>query len=447
MYDFASGNSLSFCKGQLLPKCYNGAMTWKSKKRNLQIRILLRQNRSMFLVLALWLATIYTLLLQVDHLSPNDALKIMFFFEQANSNAVAFFYQSMTDFIFFGLVVSMMMMNMQRQVRPEITSRMMAKELTGHAVVINLSNVGRRVFELFEEHHIPVAVLDSDPSKLDDLIHDGYPAVVASGRHASDLEDVNVTRAKLVFVACDDLEVTPVICSLVRQMNSTCTLIARCYEDEIGEVLAKRYRAQIISTSKFAAEFLNGYAKRQPVQHCVMVGCGQLGRRMIPILEALNIKFVFLVDSPDHVEDLVDEHTFLFGPSHDKDLLAAAGVGQSQLVILTEDSLETALTTADRVRQLNSGCRIICRVFHDDAADMLSSAPFNCDVISTSRYTIDKLRSEGAFQVVGLPPDTKKDRRIRALKDDRSHQPPAPSVEEKASETRLMAAASESKPE
>ncbi len=396
-------------------------MTWKSKKRNLQIRILFRQNRTTFVVVALWMATIYSLLISIDHLSPTDALKIMFFFEQANANAVAFFYQSMTDFIFFGLVVSVMMMNMQRQVRPEITSRMMAKELTGHAIVISLSNLGRRAFELFEEHHIPVAVLETDASKLDDLIHDGYPAVVASGRHVSDLEEVNVARAKLVLIACDDLEITPVICSLVRQFNPTCTLIARCYEDEIGEVLAKRYRAQIISTSKFAAQFLNAYAKRQPVQHCVMVGCGQLGRRMIPILEALNIKFVFLVDSPHEVEDLVDEQTFLFGPSHDKDLLAAAGVGQSELVILTEDSLETALTTVDRVRQLNTSCRIVCRVFHDDAADMLSSPPFNCDVISTSRYTIEKLRSEGAFQVVGLAPDTKKEKRQRALKDDQSH--------------------------
>lgn len=382
-----------------------------------------------------WLVAVYLLLVGVDQIPPDHALKIMAFLEPANTSPVGFFYQSMTDFIFFGLVVSVMLVNMQRQVRPEITSKVMAGELSGHAVVVNLSNLGRRAFELFEEHHVPVAVLETDASKLDDLIHDGHPCVVASGRHASDLEDVSIAKARLVFIACDDLEVTPVICSLVRQMNPTCELIARCYEDEIGEVLAKRYRAQIISTSKLAAQFLRGYTMRQSAQRCVLVGCGQLGRRMIPIMQELGVHFVFVVQDPHEVEDLVDEHTFLFGPYHDRDLLAAAGVPQAQLVILTEDSLEVALTTADRIRHLNNTCRIVCRVFHDDAADMLSSAPFNCDVISTSRYTLDKLRSEGAFGRVGIGPDTKGERRRREITMDRSfNQSTSPSPTEQPTE-------------
>ena len=391
-------------------------MTWNFRRRAIQLRIVLRSNRGIFFLVFLWFAVMYGLLLN-SGMDPTQAGRVICFLEQANNSQVGFFYQSMTDIVFFGLVVSVLLVDVQRQVRPEITSRVLASEMHDHAVIINMSNLGRRAFDLMCEHHIPVAVLDPDAALIDDLIHDGYPCAVNSGRHATDLDDVNVAKAKLVFVTCDDLEIVPVVCNWVRRANPTCTLLARCHEDEIGEVLAKRYKASIVSTSKLAAEFLKEYAARQTVRRCLIIGCEQLGRRMIPVLKSMNIEFAFLVDSPDEVEDLVDHNTFLFGPSHDLDLLDAAGARSCELVILTEDSLAKALITVDRIRQINTGCRIVCRVYHDDSADMLSSPPFRCDVISTSRYTVDRLKAQGAFQSLGLGPEVKSRHQRRPLFD------------------------------
>ena len=384
-------------------------MSWILKRRAIQLRIILRSNRGVFMMVLAWFAVIYGLLLN-SGMDPARAARLMCYLEQANNSQVGFFYQSVTDIVFFGLVVSVLLLDVQRQVRPEITSRILAQEMQDHAVVINLNNLGRRAFELFKEH-VPVAVLDSDPARIEDLIHKGYPCAVSSVRHASDLDVVNIAQARLVLISCDDLETVPVLCNWVRRANPECTLIASCHEDEIGDVLAKRYRATIVSTSKLAAEFLREYASRQTLQRCLLIGCGQLGRRMIPILQRINAEFTFLVDKPDEVEDLVDDCTFLFGPSHDRDLLEAAGVRRCELVILTEDSLAKALTTVDRIRQLNTSCRIVCRVFQDDSADMLSSPPFGCDVISTSRYTIEHLRAHDAFLKLGISPDPKSKRR------------------------------------
>ena len=103
-------------------------------------------------------------------------------------------------------------------------------------------------------------------------------------------------------------------------------------------------------------------------------------------------------------------------------------VGDADLVILTDDDLSKALTTVDEIRGMNSQCKIVCRVFHDDAADMLSSAPFKCDVISTSRYAVDQLRVQGAFKSVGLV--GKPAKKTGPVKKDEVTPPPSPEGEE-----------------
>lgn len=376
-------------------------MNWKERQREITLRILLRQNRLALSLVAGWFL-LALVVLMASGLPPMQALRILVFLEGPGTTPYAFFYQSMTDIVVVGLVMSILLVDMQRQVQPEVTSRIMAQELTDHAVVIESSHLGKRVFQVLSEHGIPVAMIDPDPEHLEDLVREGFPTVIGDGRNDADLEAVNVAGAKLVVFAGDDLETTAVVCSKVRRMNPDCQLIVRCYEDAIGEILGRRYRAQIVSTSKLAAGFIKDYASKHKVQKVVLVGCGTIGRRVLPVLRNLNCRFTMLVSDPVEVADLADEATILVGRTGDPDLLAQAGIRDADMVVLTEDDLGSSLITADRVRHVNTGCRILCRVYHDDAADMLGNPPFKCDVISTSRYAVDKLRGQGAFQCVGL---------------------------------------------
>ncbi|MCE7874018.1 hypothetical protein DYH09_27105, partial [bacterium CPR1] len=170
----------------------------------------------------------------------------------------------------------------------------------------------------------------------------------------------------------------------------------------IGEVLARRYQASIVSTSRMAAEFIKDYAKRHKARFCVIVGGSQVGRRLVKVMQDLHSEFRLIESDRALVEDLLDDHPVLIGKPADPELLAQADVPRADLVVLTDDNLSHSLPVIDHIRDMNTGCRIVCRVFHDDAADMITREPFLCDVISTSRYAVESLARKGVFKKIGL---------------------------------------------
>jgi voltage-gated potassium channel Kch len=380
---------------------WNSEMGWKRSRREIQLKLLWRQNRWLLQFLFGWVSISFVILLATGH-PPLEALQILSFFQEDKSH-FGFFYASMTDFVVFGLVMSVILVDMQRQVRPEATCRVMAEELRRHAIIFHFSNLGRRTWQMFVDNDIPVTVVDPDPANLEELIRDGYPCLVGTGRTPADLDAVNVRDAKFIMICSDHLESAAVICSLVRQRNPNCDLVARCAEDDIGEVLARRYKATVVSTSRVASWFLHDYLTKHKVQKCVLVGGGQLGRRMIPILQELEHDFAVVAARDGDVSDILDKSHYIVGRFNDDRILEQAGVVDTELVLFTEDDFSLAMATVDRVRGLNHKCKVVCRVFMDDAADLLSAEPFQCDIFSTSRQAVEQLRAQGAFQAVGLP--------------------------------------------
>ncbi|MBS2038168.1 NAD-binding protein [bacterium] len=375
-------------------------MGWKQSRRSIQLRLLYRQNRWLLRFLMAWLAVSFLILVGTGH-PALEALQIIFFFQDDHSH-FGFFYASMTDFVVFGLVISVILVDMQRQVRPEATCRVMAEELRQHAIIFHFSNLGRRTWQLFVDHDVPVTVVDPDPANLEQLIRDGYPCLVGTGRTPADLDSVNVADAKFIMICSDHLESAAVICSLVRQRNPHCDLVARCADDDIGEVLARRYNATVVSTSRVASHFLHDYLTRNKVVKCVLVGGGQLGRRMIPILQELEHDFSVVAAHDSDVNDILDKSHYIVGRFNDDRVLEQAGVVDTELVLFTEDDFSQAMATVDRVRGLNHKCRIVCRVFMDDAADLLNAEPFRCDIFSTSRQAVEQLQAQGAFKAMGI---------------------------------------------
>jgi hypothetical protein len=66
------------------------------------------------------------------------------------------------------------------------------------------------------------------------------------------------------------------------------------------------------------------------------------------------------------------------------------------------DDLGDNLLRVDRIRDLYKRAKIICRAFHEDAAEVLTRSPFDCIVLSTSRYAADSLARAGVFREVGI---------------------------------------------
>ncbi|MBD3216190.1 MAG: hypothetical protein GF311_26490 [Candidatus Lokiarchaeota archaeon] len=58
-----------------------------------------------------------------------------------------------------------------------------------------------------------------------------------------------------------------------------------------------------------------------------------------------------------------------------------------------DDTTQSILITK-RIRDLNKNCKIITRMFLDEVAEVLMEQPFNTEVISSSKFTLETMKRE-----------------------------------------------------
>jgi len=204
----------------------------------------------------------------------------------------------------------------------------------------------------------------------------------------------------MVVVASEAMETVAVAARLTRQLSKQCALLLRCSDDDVGDVLAKTYAARAISTSRMAASFVAAYADKHAIRSCVILGANSIGRRLGALMQDRRATTYTLVDPEPRTLAGLD-HTLAGSPS-DIGVLANAGVKTAELVVLTGNDLGQNLVAVDRIRDLNPWCRIVCRIFEEDAAEVLKQKPFSCEVISTSKHAVEMLVREGAFRPVRI---------------------------------------------
>lgn len=343
----------------------------------------LRQNRGALLFIAAWLVVNYGVLVRFHGLSRSKAALVTLCISKMQVGWPSL-YQSFTEVVVFGLVASVVVANVTRKYRPESTCLALASRSDGHVVVIGWTNLGRRIVDMLGEAGRSVVVVEENAALVGALIQAEQAVVIGSAQERAVLESAAVRRAKVVVIATDDLETAAVASRLVREMNAGCELIVRCSDDDVGVVLAKTYRARAVSTSRLGASFIATQAVKARARAVVVLGKNNLGDRVTEALADKRIphRYVEMTESPDK--------------------LAAAGVAESDLVVVCDDDLGKNLVRVDRIRDLNRRTRIICRAFHDEAAEVLGRAPFDCTVLSTSKYASESLARDGAFRELGI---------------------------------------------
>ncbi len=291
-----------------------------------------------------------------------------------------------------------------RKYKPEETARLFAARMRGHVVLVGYSHLAERMRELLVASGVPVVVVEADRAKVDALVRAEEPVVLASGRDPADLQAAGVAQAKMVVLAMEEIETAAIVSSNVRHQNRECELLVRCYDDDVGEVLAKTYRARIVSTSRLAAEYVASLAQQVGTTFCVIIGAQNLGQRLAQVMKDRGTRFVVVDASRAALDDLAESDPVVCGAPTDPETLARAHVAECDLVVLTGDDLGASMVIADRVRDVNAQCKIVCRLYHDDSAEMLTRAPFSCDVVSTSKHAVKMLADSGALRAVGIGP-------------------------------------------
>jgi len=365
-------------------------------------RLLIRQNRVALGLLVAWFGASFFGLVAIGH-TAKEAAQIVAF-ARTDPSPWGTFYKNFTDMVVFGALVGVLVSEAGRKYKPEETARLFASRARGHVVLVGYTHLAERMRELLVANGVQVVVVEADRAKVDALVRAEEPVVLASGRDPSDLEAAGVAHAKMVVLAMEEIDTAAVVASHVRHQNRECELLVRCYDDDVGAVLAKTYAARIVSTSRLAAQHVAALAQKNGTSFCVIVGAANLGMRLAQIMKDRGTKFVAVDASRAALDDLAESDPVVCGSPTDPETLAKAKVEECDLVVLTGDDLGVNMVIADRVRDVNKSCKIVCRLYHDDSAEMLTRAPFSCDVVSTSKHAVKMLADAGALRVVGIGP-------------------------------------------
>lgn len=344
----------------------------KGKKLATRLRLAIRQNRAALLFVIAWVGAGLAAFARVSGVPLREAILSATCLAKV-AGGWGSVYQSFTEVVVFGAVASVVVANVTRKYRPEATARALAEDARNHVVVVGFTHLGERVRELATSAGCTVVVVEQDAEKVAALVRDEEPLVIGNARERSVLEAARVAEAKVVVLATDDLETAAVACRVVRELNDTCELVVRCPDEDVGAVLAKTYRARSLSTSRLAAEFIRSHAIKARAKTALVLGENNLSARVIEALAEKRITAVG-VDAMATVD----------------------------LVVICDDDLGRNLLTVDRIRGVNRRVKIICRAFHDDAAEVLTREPFSCTVLSTSRHAAESLVRSGVFRDVGV---------------------------------------------
>lgn len=363
--------------------------------------MLFAQHRGVLALLVLWLLVNVAVFAVPLRLGLARALATVFFFDNA-PGPWGNFYKTFSDVVVFGLLIGVYVSDQGRRYRPEETCRALASELRDHAVIVGWTHLGERLHALCVAQGVPVVVLEPSRTAVEALIREEHPLVVGSTEDPKDLEAAGVPRAALVLLAGDDLEAVTLGCHHVRALNRDCKLLARCPDEDVGEVLARIYKARVVSTSKLAARRVADYAERHGVRRCVVLGANSIGRKVVSTLRGRSLEVTVVDTDRSALEGLPAGTRTQHGKPSDPAVLEAAGVPAAELVLLADDDLGRNLVVAERVRDLNASCRILCRVFHEEASNLLTQEPFRCEVVSTSKHAVDTLRKDGSLNSLGL---------------------------------------------
>jgi hypothetical protein len=225
---------------------------WRvSRSTWIKAKLIVKDNRLVLCILLAWFGLGFLVYRAAYGLSVWDSFLASLFLETAEGNFTTA-YSMWTQGIIFGVAFSMMFQNILEKYNPERSCRMLAKEMSGHVVVIGHSHLGRRLVAHFRERRVPYCLIEKDRERVDELLREGEPLVVDDAREMDALTDANIAEARAVLIASNNLETALLVTKRVRDRNKTCKIIARCYQDEFAEILETLGADEVISSSKNA---------------------------------------------------------------------------------------------------------------------------------------------------------------------------------------------------
>lgn len=364
-------------------------------KRITKFKIVLKQNLVLFLILSLWYIINYIVFYIITGYNPSKALQYTFYL--AELPEYGFFYATISGFLIFSWIFTLITIDLYRKYHPIQMCIKISKSMKNHTIIIGYSHLGQRVREYIDRLNKTYVIIEDDRILTEDLIDEEEPIVPKKAYDPEIIEDANVRDAKLVLITKNDLETLVVATHNIRAENKDCKIICRCFDDAIAKILEKQLKCETISTSRYACQMISSKIKEWGSKDAVLIGCNHITRRLMRKFKAIKLPYKIIEKNRDVVEDIIDEEPIIIGDAKDSDILKEAGVSTTNLIITLMDEVEEVLLITDEIREINKNSHLICRIFHDEVAEVLEKPPFNAHIISTSKNTLQKLIETGIF--------------------------------------------------
>ena len=361
----------------------------------IKLKIVFKQNIVAFSIVFLWFFCNYLYFLVTTGDSTKSVL-ILFYFTTHNS-LYGNFYDSFSEYVIFGLIFSLITIELFRKYNPSDTCRELAKGYSDHVVVVGYNHIGQRIVEYLKARGEDIVIVEKDAEKVADLIDKEIPLVNDDALRIETLIDAGVKRAKAVLVLTDNIEVQMVVNGNIRKLNNKCKLITRIFQDDIGEVIGKAYNATLISTSHYAASIIFDKVEKHHYKNILLIGMNHISTRLMhKFSKRLDIQYNCIEEDEEVIEDMIMERAHVIqGDPKDLEVLTESHIESVDCVIITNPDVTTSALITKRIRDLNTKCKIIARFFLDSVAEILEKPPFKAEVISSSMDTLKSMISKG----------------------------------------------------
>lgn len=364
-------------------------------KRVIKAKILFKQNMFSFSIIIFWfVVNFFVALLLTGNLFESLAF-IFYFYELPGPYGV--FYPTISEFVIFGIILALIVSDFYRKYSPKQTALELAKLMKDHVIIIGYSHLGEQIRQYLIKIKKDYVIIEPDEDKVKELLAKELPVITRNAKDIQVLKDANIQDADLVITTQNDLETLIVATGHIRDVNKNCNIVCRCFNDSVAAVLTKTYKCKIISTSKYASNFILKKLEEESVKNAVIVGYNNITKRLITRFKILNIKYKIIERSRVRVADILDDEPIILGDAKDKENLREAGILNAEVAIVLADQADEALVIADHIRDLKNDCKLICRFFHEDLGEILGEPPFNATVISQSKYALENLINDGIF--------------------------------------------------
>lgn len=217
----------------------------------IRLTLFLRQSRWGILLLALWFAMGAFTFRHWEHLPLREAFLCAFYF-RFHPGQLSELYSFWGQCVLFGIVISIFILQALQRYNPQEGSRMLAREMRNHVIVVGCGHLGGRLVEHLRQARMPYVLIEKDSTVVDDLIREGEPVIVDDAKQESTLLDAGVEHAHLIVVTSNNIEATLLVTKRARDRNKKANIVVRCYLDEFTEILESLGANDVISSSKSA---------------------------------------------------------------------------------------------------------------------------------------------------------------------------------------------------